>query len=275
MKAYKKELEVCFSLVPYLHRTLLRHYKRGVRGLAYKPNGSEVTATDHALERTVTKVLRQHFPKDQINGEEFGVTGGNSKRVWVIDPLDGTAQFVAGTGNFCSMIGLVENGQPVLGFIHLPNSNETYYATRGGGAYMRKRGVTRKLALRQVPDIEVARFSGPSDWNKATILRQKVAKAIGLPQSHYRAIGSIGVEHCMVASHQLDVVLTTHPQLGPWDVVPCEVIITEAGGTVTDLSGKVVRPNGTARVYNRGILSTSTIVHKQILKRLRKAGYKQ
>jgi myo-inositol-1(or 4)-monophosphatase len=100
-----------------------------------KPNRTYVTDLDHDLERMIRDRLAARFPDDQLTGEEFAAGGGRGKRRWSIDPIDGTGNLVHQLPLWAVSIGLIDDGEPVLGVIAIPPLNELFWATRGGGAY--------------------------------------------------------------------------------------------------------------------------------------------
>ncbi len=100
-----------------------------------KPNNSYVTDLDLELERLLRSRLGERFPDDRLTGEEYAATGGTGPRQWSIDPIDGTGNLVHGLPMWAISIGLIDNGEPVLGVIALPPLNELYWATKGGGAW--------------------------------------------------------------------------------------------------------------------------------------------
>ena len=105
-----------------------------------KADGTEVTVADREAEQIIRALITERFPDDAILGEEFGETAADSGRTWVIDPIDGTASFTLGVPLFGTLIGLLEDREPVVGVIHFPALKETVYAARGEGCWFRVEG---------------------------------------------------------------------------------------------------------------------------------------
>ena len=103
--------------------------------ISTKPDNTEVTDVDKSCEQALREFLAKNFPNDGIVGEEFGTKNDGKKRYWVIDPIDGTRNFMRGVPNWATLIGLVENDEVVVGVVSAPALNRTWYAAKSGGAF--------------------------------------------------------------------------------------------------------------------------------------------
>lgn len=201
-----------------------------------------VTACDRAAQRHIVAALRARFPADGIIGEESddgaGITHdrGSSRRTWVIDPIDGTNNFVAGLGCWAVCIGLLEDGMPVLGVVHDVARDLTYAAARGEGAWADERPV------RCAP-------GGLSDRSLVMLTCNLVRPDGSLPPWFLRwtkqvwklrMLGSAALEAVQVGAGTAHGAITIHGKL--WDLAAAAAVVIEAGGVVTDLAGRPVFP---------------------------------
>ena len=211
-----------------------------------KADGSVVTAADRAVENAIREVLAAARPGDAVLGEEYGLAGPAAGRRWIIDPIDGTALFVAGDDRWLVLIGLEEDGEMVAGVAAHPAQGSVWWASRGGGAFEGRIVGGRVVAATPIavtPGPAVlagARFAAvPEDWHPhlidplaAVTDRRKWAIHPGL----------------LVARGDLDVALQTGGQI--WDFAATSLIVTEAGGSYGGLDGRT-RPGPGASVYAR------------------------
>ncbi len=212
------------------------HFRAGVLA-DDKSDESPVTVADRLAEQTLRAILREKFPDFGILGEEFADHNADAKYVWVIDPIDGTRAFITGRLTFCTLLGLLEDGVPILGFIDQPVTNERW---RGG---------------RDVP----ARFTGPLGGSigprPVTTLAQAelsstapemfpteaAAARFKRLQAATRRIywGGDAYAYGLLALGQVDIVAEFG--LKPWDWVALAPVIEAAGGTITGWSGEKLR----------------------------------
>jgi myo-inositol-1(or 4)-monophosphatase len=207
--------------------------------------GSEaVTAADRACQRLIVSGLRERFPDDGVIGEESdtdeAITNRQPRagqRVWVIDPIDGTNNFVAGLGNCATCIGLLDGGQPVLGVVHDIGRGQTYAAARGAGAWLDQR--------------PLAALDTPLGDSSLLMLTSNLLDAQGrLPawglrwhsQTRWkvRILGSAALEAVQVAAGVAHGAVTVNGKL--WDLAAAAAVALEAGGLVTDLAGRPIFP---------------------------------
>lgn len=219
-----------------------------------KPDRTPVTDADTAVEDAIRAMLASERPSDAVLGEERGGSAATG-RAWVLDPIDGTKNFLRGVPVWATLIALVEDGDPVLGLISAPLLGRRWWAASGGGAWLREAGGERKLAVSGVASLEDAYLSttdvGP--W-KEYHSREKYLELVDACWET-RAFGDFW-QHCLVAEGALDVVAECI--VNPWDVAAAQVIVTEAGGRFSDLAGEPRYDNGSA-------LSTNGLLHDEAL----------
>ncbi|MGQ0675616.1 MAG: 3'(2'),5'-bisphosphate nucleotidase CysQ [Rhodospirillales bacterium] len=215
-------------------RAIMRHYRPGV-AKTYKPDGSPVTAADHAAEAIILDALRAIDETIPVVAEESFAAGRvpdvTGKRFWLVDPLDGTKEFLKANGEFSVNVGLVEDRRPVLGVVHAPASGEMFWCV-GGKAYARKGdGPEREIRARAAPAGGLVVAASRSHDNRANL----DAFLAGMKVAEIRVSGS-AIKFCRVAAGEADL----YPRLGPtmeWDSCAGHAIVLAAGGSVATLDG--------------------------------------
>ena len=209
----------------------------------HKTDGSPVTAADRAAERLLRDRIQTRFPDDAIVGEEEDDRGGTSGRTWVIDPIDGTKAFTRGVPLYSTLLAVLDEHGPAVGVIHLPALDETVWAGRGRGCHHDG----RPCRVNDRPDLDGAYLmtSGLDDYWPEPMLRAALASPAIL-----RTWGD-GYGYALVATGRAEAMVD--PQVNAWDVAPMAVIIPEAGGRFTDLSG-VARHDGGSGLASNGVI---------------------
>lgn len=229
-----------------------------------KDDGSLVTDADRLAERKMRGLIIERYASHGILGEEEGELKGSDDYQWVLDPIDGTASFVLGIPKFGTLIALLEQGNPRLGVIHLPVTQETLYAEVGMGCWY-VRGDTNPILTRvnrSVTPLKDATIS--LSGVDCSELRKGMSKQNCLLGGLIRDVGCIEfvgdcVQHMLVAKGNLHVALDSVMQ--PWDsaaIIPC---IREAGGVVSTLQGEYENV-----VFGGSLLSScDSQLHEEVL----------
>lgn len=216
-----------------------------------------VTAADRASEELITRRLRQARPDIPVVGEE-GARGVVSEPpdglAWIVDPLDGTVNYVQSIPLFAVSIGLVENGQPILGVVHLPALGQTFWGAPGSGAFEGD----RPIFVSATPMLEDAIVATGFAYDRNDLdddnfenLRRMVLGTRGI-----RRMGAAAIDLAYVASGRLDAFWELH--LKPWDVAGGAAIIRAAGGQVTDQRG------GEDWLYGGHIVASNGLLHEPV-----------
>ncbi len=195
--------------------------------------GDIVTEVDLACEKLIIERIRQQYPSDPILSEEAGALGLEEDRpVWVIDPLDGTRNYMAGIPFFCVSIGLVRKGVAELGVVYDPTHDEMFYARLGEGAFLNGESirVSDECCLEDCI-ISVAWVKRKVDHEQFTHFIDR----LGRETSYFRRFGSAALAACYVACGRVHAYL--QGGLNPWDMAAGVCLIQEAGGLVTDFHG--------------------------------------
>jgi histidinol-phosphatase len=215
-----------------------------------KPDGTEVTDADRAVEDLIRAELARHAPADEIYGEESGTTPGTSGRRWIIDPIDGTYYFARRIPGFSTLLAFEDEHGPAIGILAEPIGRRTILAGRGRGCWLAtgdERTATRVGTRDRIRGARTA-MGNPGTWSEellATLHRQVFLDPTG---------DTIGL-----VTSQVDALVIAGVPMGYEDVAPLPVIIGEAGGRVTDLSGNpVLTGDGT-------VLATNPVLHKAFL----------
>jgi histidinol-phosphatase len=214
-----------------------------------KPDLTPVTDADRAVEQAIRDIVERERPDDALLGEEYGVTGTGPRR-WVIDPIDGTKNFVRGVPVWASLIGLQIDGQTAVGVVTAPALGRRWWAATGHGAWTSTAGTTRRCQVSRVAKLSDASlsYSSLSGWDERGVKDRFLALTDTVWRS--RAYGDFW-SHVLVAEGAVDV--SCEPELSLWDLAALQVIVKEAGGRFSDLSG-VDRADGGSVVCSNGLL---------------------
>jgi histidinol-phosphatase len=227
-----------------------------------KPDLTPVTDADRAVEADVRQVLERERPGDSILGEEFGGTATFSGRQWIIDPIDGTKNFVRGVPVWASLIALLDDGVPAVGVVSAPALQRRWWAARGHGAFAAVQdasgGAERRLSVSAVAELGSASlsFSSLSGWAQRGSRERFVALTDAVWR--VRAYGDF-LSYCLVAEGAVDI--AAEPEVSVWDLAPLDILVREAGGQFSGLDG-TPGPHGGSAVATNGLL------HQDVLSRL-------
>ena len=261
---YLAELAFALTLADRADAISLSRYQALDLEIATKPDNTPVTDADKSVEAAITSAIQVQYPTDGIVGEEFG-TSGAKDRYWVIDPIDGTKNFLRGVPTWATLIALVENEKVVASVVSSPALYRRWYATAGGGAFVLEgvvAGVSnssaRKLSVSKVAAISDASI-GYSDFQGWGARRQAFEKLLD-GSWRTRGMGDFW-SHMLVAEGAIDVAI--EPSLALWDMAALDLIVREAGGRFTSLDG-VDGP------FGANAISTNGALHSAILEAINK-----
>ena len=219
--------------------------RAGAGEVREKARADLVTAVDEASERAIAERIRAAFPDDAIVAEEFSAAVRSSGRRWIVDPLDGTVNYVHGHPFACVSIAFADESGPAVGVVHAPFLGEVFHAVRGRGAYLND----RPIRVSEVPDASGALF--------ATGFPFKPGK--GDPHEYFRLVaevllaghgvrrdGAAALDLAMVAAGRVDAFFEIG--LSPWDMAAGLLLVQEAGGRVSGWPGDREPPLSTGRL---------------------------
>jgi histidinol-phosphatase len=226
----EREIDLAQRVAARSAELALSYQSKGIRAES-KPDDSPVTIADRECERLICAALEEAFPDDGILGEEGARKGSRNGRRWIVDPIDGTRDFVRGNFLWSVLIGLEEGGETAAGVAHLPLLKQTCWAVRGEGAY---RNGTR-LRVSEIADPREAVLSVNS-LNRLGAMHF-APRLIAWAQQFwaYRCLGGTP-DAIMLAAGELEVWI--EPKVAEWDLAAVQVILEEAGARFFDLQGK-------------------------------------
>jgi myo-inositol-1(or 4)-monophosphatase len=225
------------------------------KAISYKGEVDLVTESDRRAEALILAKLRQHFPAHDVVAEEGSGSSAGSRYCWHVDPLDGTTNFAHGYPCFAASIGLVENGEPLVGVVFDPVANELFTAARGEGAYLNGKPIhvsaidslSRSLVATGFPTHQRKNSANMEYYWEFTLRTHGV-----------RRDGSAALDLCSVAAGRFEAFWEF--RLNSWDTAAGMLLVTEAGGRVTDLQGRPYVPGGNF------MLATNSLVHEETLR---------
>lgn len=212
---------------------LWQMYQSGDFSEQQKQDASPVTSADLAANAHIISKLSALTPDIPIISEETHLVPLTQRydwpRYWLIDPMDGTQEFVARSGDFAVSIALVEHGWPALGVIYWPKEDVLYYATRGNGAFKQQKNLINRIQVHQHQAGEQLRIA----VSRRQPLQPIAALLNAEQQVQYIPLGSCSLKSCLVAEGKADCYLRLGPT-GEWDTGAVQVIVEEAGGKILD-----------------------------------------
>lgn len=219
------------------------HYFRTNLTIEIKADRTPVTRADRECEAKISEILQTRFPHHGFLGEELGERAGAVNARWIIDPIDGTKNFIRGIPFFATLIALEEEGEVTTGVMYAPATNDLLYARKGNGAFAN----SRQVHVSAISDLRQAMlvYGGLKDlmvrpcWQPFLRLVEMTARQRGFGD----ALG-----HSVVICGQAEVVL--EPEIKPWDVAATKIIVTEAGGRYSDFAGTPSIYTGSAVISN-------------------------
>jgi histidinol-phosphatase len=234
-------------------------FRAGNLQISTKPDRTHVTDADQAVERAIRAMIAEHRPADGILGEEYG-TEGDTRRQWIIDPIDGTANYLRGVPIWATLISLAVDGSPEVGVVSAPALGKRWWAATGSGAWLSDNGgVARRIRVSVVAELADASISFQSiaQWDQAGYLE----RLIELTRTVWRdrAYGDMW-PYMMLAEGLVDAVGEFGVQT--YDLAALIPIVEEAGGRFTSITGERGPSHGSS-------LATNGILHEAILDTLR------
>lgn len=267
--SYEHELRVAIDLAREAGAAILEHYEGplNIEQKSYADDVEPVTQADKIANELIVNRLASEFPNDGILAEESVDTEARlaKSRVWMVDPLDGTSGFIAGNGDFAVQIGLVEDGKCVVGVVYQPLTGVLYRAVIGEGSWLETRDRdTERTNVSAKTSIESMRLAASRAHRSPRM--NKVVSVLGFREEIRR--GSVGIKIGLLVEQQCDVYIHLSPRTKQWDTCAPQLILTEAGGRLTDLFGQPLNYN-VAEVQNRnGLVASNEVSHDFIINSL-------
>jgi histidinol-phosphatase len=256
---WDRDLRFALTLADIADQHTMQRYGAGDLGVEAKPDLTPVSDADTAVEQLLRDEISRERPADAVVGEEYGetaATAGSGDRRWVIDPIDGTKNFVRNVPVWATLIALQQEGKTVVGVVSAPALGRRWWANAGGGAWASYAGTPpRRCAVSRVTRLEDASLSYSSLHGWATRGREAAVLALLRRVWRSRAYGDFW-SYMLVAEGAVDGAF--EPEVSVWDLAALTVIVEEAGGRFTDLSG-VDRADGGSAVASNGVLHSALL----------------
>lgn len=266
---YERELRAAVDLARLAGAAILEQYE-GPIDIEHKYSADDVepvTQADRVANQIIVDRLAREFPHDGILAEESIDTERRLRklRVWMVDPLDGTNGFIDGNGDFAVQIGLAENGVCVVGVVYQPMTDVLYRAVVGNGSWIEAGGrEPEKASVSNKQDLTQMRLAASRSHRSPRM--NKVVTRLGFRQEVQR--GSVGIKIGLLVAQQCDVYIHLSPRTKQWDTCAPQLILTEAGGRLSDLFGRPLNYN-VPDVQNRnGLVASNGVAHNQIIETL-------
>jgi histidinol-phosphatase len=219
-----------------------------------KPDLTPVTDADQGVESMIRDILSNERPDDVILGEEFGGTAVFAGRQWVVDPIDGTKNFVRGVPVWATLIALLDDGVPVVGVVSAPALHRRWWAGRGEGAFTSFGGQNRRISVSGVEHIASASLTYSDLTTGWDGLRSRFLE---LTDEVWRVRGYGDFwSYCLVAEGAVDVAV--EPEVKLWDLAALDILVREAGGAFTSLDG-AAGPHGGSAIATNGLLHDAVL----------------
>ena len=261
MHTFEQDLALALALADAADRISLPRFRALDLKIETKPDLTPVTDADKSVERALIDLLAQQRPGEAIVGEEFG-TSGQGSRKWIIDPIDGTANFVRGVPIWATLIALSVDQKPTVSVVSAPALGARWWAAPGTGAYIKSiSGEIRKLAVSKVSRLEDCSLSynNLQPWQKTGFLPQLLELSERVWRT--RAYGDFW-SYMLLAEGSVDVV--AEHDLKIYDIAALVPIIEQAGGSISQLQGPLTEQSSS-------VLATNSLLHSKIQELFRTA----
>jgi histidinol-phosphatase len=246
-------LDVAIDAAREAEEVIMKHFRKGPE-VMWKPDGSPVTPGDKEAEKIVKEVILDAFPDHGFLGEESGRTNPDSPYVWIVDPIDETRNYARQVPIFATLIALMKDGELIVGVSNAPAIPELLTAEKGKGAYQNG----TKISVSSIPTLSEANigFGGIKHFDR----EGRVPELLSLANAARGATGFGGFwSFSLLAEGHLDVVV--HPRLSIWDMAAHTVIVEEAGGKMTDISGKPVDLDTKSALASNGLFHDEALAY--------------
>jgi 3'(2'), 5'-bisphosphate nucleotidase len=261
-----RELEVAERLARAAGAITLEYHGRKLQ-VDLKAGDEPVTVADRQASDAIVAGLREAFPDDVVISEEMTDDPRRltATRVWYIDPIDGTKDFIRGGDGFCVMIGLAVDHVPRLGVLYSPLGARLFWAARGCGSWLCQPDTEpERLRCSDVADVGSARLVASKSHRSDSIDRVKSALGIRDEQN----IGSVGLKLGLIAMGERELYVNPSSKSSSWDTCAPQAVLVEAGGRITDIHGDPLHYDSDGVSHTRGLLASNGHIHDAAVTKL-------
>ncbi|MGV3525314.1 MAG: 3'(2'),5'-bisphosphate nucleotidase CysQ family protein [Candidatus Sericytochromatia bacterium] len=262
MTSLQRELHMAQAAALEAGKIILSHYDTAYQ-VQLKTGEEPVTIADKTSSIYITQAIQKVFPDDAIVSEESALPTGlaHEKRIWVIDPMDGTKEFINHNGEFSVMIGLVQEGDPVLGVVYQPVTGAMYWGIHGEGAYTQTPTGPKRLQVSREGDLSRVRVAASRSHYTPEL--QQLYRQLGF--RNVVQSGSLGLKCAMIAKQDSEIYFNLSNMTSCWDTCAPEVILKEAGGRITNLSGTRLTYTFSHVKNRNGVIATNGPIHNYLV----------
>jgi 3'(2'), 5'-bisphosphate nucleotidase len=259
---WQREIEVASHLARAAGAIIMEVYATDF-AISFKGYNDPVTEADKRANELIVEGLRKEFPHDGIVAEETLDRSGafHRGRIWFIDPLDGTRDFIAKNGEFCVMIGLAEEGSARIGIVYGPVDQLLFGGISDERAWSEKDGARNILSVSSLSDPQDLRLVVSRSHRHPII--DSLRADLGL--LHEMACGSVGLKIGLIARQMADIYVETSSLSSAWDACGPEAILRGAGGRFTDMLGNPLIYGGDNLRNQRGLVATNGVCHERVI----------
>ncbi|MBI2233037.1 MAG: inositol monophosphatase [Candidatus Aenigmarchaeota archaeon] len=245
-----KELKVAIQAAKEAGNIINRYFDSNLK-VEKKADNSPVTIADKEAEKKIVSIIKKQFPDHNFLGEEFPYQQTDSEYKWIIDPIDGTKNFIRKVPFFATFIALEKDGKIITGVVHLPKMNILAYATKGKGCFING----KKARVSRISKLEDAFFVyGDIDEYYSKNYDKELMKMVATCARHR----GFGQQWGCIFLAQGSVDIDLNLKAKPWDIAAQKIIIEEAGGKLTDIEGKDT-------IYSGDYLATNKKLHEEVI----------
>jgi 3'(2'), 5'-bisphosphate nucleotidase len=243
----------------------IERLRGGSLDVEMKPGNEPVTIADRRASELIVAGIASRFPQDAVISEELAPEPGafQHERAWLVDPIDGTKDFIRGAAGWSIMIGLLRRGRPALGVVHQPDAGRTFFATPDGGPHVRTAEGVRRLQVSEVRDAADARLVASASSRTPDI--DRVKSTLGIEDE--LNVGSVGVKLCLIALGVRDLYVNPVAKTKAWDTCAPEAILAAAGGRLSDLFDRPIDYVDELR-HTRGLVASNGHIHAEVVAKL-------
>ena len=245
-----EDLQLALAMADESDIITMRHFRSPSLVVRTKSDRTPVSEVDEAVERMIRSHLKRERPDDAIVGEEFGASGPAERR-WIVDPIDATKNYIRGIPVFATLIALEQHGRIRAGVVSAPALHHRWWAVAGGGAFCNE----RRISVSDVAELDRAQlcYDSIADYDRFGLADDFLKLVRTCARS--RGFGDFW-SHMLVAEGAAEIAI--EPEVSFWDMAAIQIVVEEAGGRFTDLTGQPRADGGSG-------LSTNGLVHDAVL----------
>jgi len=258
------ELDVAIEAAYEAGNTILEIYKRNYETFT-KSDDSPITEADLKSNEIIKTILSKTNHKILSEEDKDDHKRLSEEIIWIVDPLDGTSDFIDKTGEFTVMIALIKNKKPIIGVIGWPTEKTIFAAQKGCGAFKFSEGKWKEISVTKISELSKCKAVGSR--HHLSEKEKMFIKKLGI--KNFTSIGS-SLKVGKISSGEAEAYITTTDKMKEWDSAASYCLISEAGGKMTDMSGNDITYNNKIVNHKNGILVTNGIIHDQIVKEFKK-----